>query len=399
MPLIAIEQAVKDFKAGKFVIVVDDEDRENEGDLAIAAESVTADSINFMATHGRGLICTPMEGQRLDELGIEPMVGRNTAPLGTAFTVSVEARHRTTTGISAEDRANTVLALVDPTSKPSDFAKPGHTFPLRAREGGVLVRAGQTEAAVDLARMAGLQPAGVICEIMKDDGTMARMPDLQKFSEKHGIGIVTIKGLIAYRRRWEKLVELRAEATLPTEYGLFTIKGYEDSISGETHVALVMGEISPDQPVLLRAHSECLTGDAFHSLRCDCEQQLHRAMEMIASEGAGVILYLRQEGRGIGLINKLRAYQLQDQGMDTVEANEALGLPVDKRDYGIGAQILADLGVQKIRLISNSPRKYYGIESFGLEIVERIPMVIPPNEHNVRYLRTKSDKLGHIMHD
>ena len=399
MPLITIEQAVKDFKDGKFLIVVDDEDRENEGDLAIAAESVTADNINFMATHGRGLICTPMQGQRLDELGIEPMVGRNTAPLGTAFTVSVEARHRTTTGISAEDRANTVLALIDPTSKPSDFAKPGHTFPLRAREGGVLVRAGQTEAAVDLARMAGLEPAGVICEIMKEDGTMARMPDLQKFSEKHGIGIVTIKDLIAYRRRWEKLVELRAEATLPTEYGLFTIKGYEDSISGDTHVALIMGEISPDQPVLLRAHSECLTGDAFHSLRCDCEQQLHRAMEMIASEGAGVILYLRQEGRGIGLINKLRAYQLQDQGMDTVEANEALGLPVDKRDYGIGAQILADLGVQKIRLISNSPRKYYGIESFGLEIVERIPMVIPPNEHNVRYLRTKSDKLGHIMHD
>jgi len=244
-----------------------------------------------------------------------------------------------------------------------------------------------------------LRPAGVICEIMREDGTMARMPDLQKFSDKHGIGIVTIRDLIAYRRRWEKLVELRAEASLPTEYGLFTIKGYEDSVSGETHVALVMGEISADQPVLLRAHSECLTGDAFHSLRCDCEQQLHRAMEMIASEGIGVILYLRQEGRGIGLINKLRAYQLQDQGMDTVEANEALGLPVDKRDYGIGAQILADLGVQKIRLISNSPRKYYGIESFGLEIVERIPMIVPPNEHNVRYLRTKSDKLGHIMHD
>jgi 3,4-dihydroxy 2-butanone 4-phosphate synthase/GTP cyclohydrolase II len=340
-----------------------------------------------------------MEGHRLDELGIEPMVGRNTAPLGTAFTVSVEARHRTTTGISAEDRANTVLALIDPTSKPSDFAKPGHTFPLRARDGGVLVRAGQTEAAVDLARMAGLRPAGVICEIMKEDGTMARMLDLQKFSAKHDIGIVTIRDLIAYRRRWEKLVELRAEASLPTEYGLFRIKGYEDSVSGETHVALVMGEISPDQPVLLRAHSECLTGDAFHSLRCDCEQQLHRAMEMIATEGTGVILYLRQEGRGIGLINKLRAYQLQDQGMDTVEANEALGLPVDKRDYGIGAQILADLGVQKIRLISNSPRKYYGIESFGLEIVERIPMIVPPNEHNVRYLRTKSDKLGHIMHD
>jgi 3,4-dihydroxy 2-butanone 4-phosphate synthase / GTP cyclohydrolase II len=399
MPLIAIENAIEDFKAGKFLVVVDDEDRENEGDLAIAAEFISAEGINFMATHGRGLICTPMQAQRLDELGIEPMVGRNTAPLGTAFTVSVEARHRVTTGISAEDRASTVKALVDPASRPGDFAKPGHTFPLRARDGGVLVRAGQTEAAVDLARLAGLYPAAVICEVMKADGTMARMPDLKLFAKKHGIGIVTIKDLIAYRRRWEKLVELRAEATLPTEYGLFTVKGYEDTITGETHVALVMGEVSPDQPVLLRAHSECLTGDAFHSLRCDCEQQLHRAMEMIAAEGAGVVLYLRQEGRGIGLINKLRAYELQDQGMDTVEANEALGLPVDKRDYGIGAQILADIGVRKIRLISNSPRKYYGIESFGLEIIERIPLVIPPNEHNRVYLRTKSDKLGHIMHD
>jgi 3,4-dihydroxy 2-butanone 4-phosphate synthase / GTP cyclohydrolase II len=399
MPLITIENAIDDFKAGKFLIVVDDEDRENEGDLAIAAEFISAEGINFMATHGRGLICTPMQAHRLDELGIEPMVGRNTAPLGTAFTVSVEARHRVTTGISAEDRASTVKALIDPGSRPGDFAKPGHTFPLRARDGGVLVRAGQTEAAVDLARLAELYPAAVICEIMKADGTMARMPDLKVFSKRHGIGIVTIKDLIAYRRRWEKLVELRAEATLPTEFGLFTVKGYEDTITGETHVALVMGDVSPDQPVLLRAHSECLTGDAFHSLRCDCEQQLHRSMEMIAAEGAGVVLYLRQEGRGIGLINKLRAYQLQDQGMDTVEANEALGLPVDKRDYGIGAQILADIGVRKIRLISNSPRKYYGIESFGLEIIERIPLVIPPNEHNRVYLRTKSDKLGHIMHD
>ena len=399
MPLITIEDAIADIKAGKFLVVVDDEDRENEGDLVVAAEFISADAINFMATHGRGLICTPLETSRLDELQIEPMVGRNTAPLGTAFTVSVEARHRTTTGISAEDRANTVKALIDPASKPSDFAKPGHTFPLRARDGGVLVRAGQTEAAVDLARLAGLYPAGVICEIMKDDGTMARMPDLQLFSEMHGIGIITIKDLIAYRRRWEKLVELQAEARLPTEFGIFTVKGYEDSISGETHVALVMGDIDPDEPVLLRAHSECLTGDAFHSLRCDCEQQLHRSMEMIAEEGRGVVLYLRQEGRGIGLVNKLRAYQLQDQGMDTVEANEALGLPVDKRDYGIGAQILADIGVRKIRLISNSPRKYYGIESFGLEIVERIPLVIPANEHSLRYLQTKSDKLGHIMHD
>ena len=399
MPVITIEQALEDYKAGKFLVVVDDEDRENEGDLVIAADFISPQAISFMATHARGLICTPMEGARLDDLQIEPMVGRNTAPLGTAFTVSVEARHRVTTGISAEDRANTVKALIDPASKPIDFVKPGHTFPLRAREGGVLVRAGQTEATVDLARLAGLYPAGVICEIMKDDGTMARMPDLLEFSQKHGVGIVTIKDLIAHRQRFEKLVELKARAKMPTEYGLFQIYGYQDSINGETHVALVMGEIDPEQPVLLRAHSECLTGDAFHSLRCDCEQQLHRSMEMIADEGAGVILYLRQEGRGIGLIAKLQAYELQDQGMDTVEANEALGLPVDKRDYGIGAQVLADLGVRKIRLISNSPRKYYGIESFGLEIVERIPLVIPSNEHNVRYLRTKSEKLGHIMHD
>ncbi|GAC1332973.1 MAG: bifunctional 3,4-dihydroxy-2-butanone-4-phosphate synthase/GTP cyclohydrolase II [Candidatus Dormibacteria bacterium] len=399
MAVIRIEEALDRYKKGEFLIVVDDEDRENEGDLVIAADFISPRAISFMATHARGLICTPMEGSRLDDLQIEPMVGRNTAPLGTAFTVSVEARHRVTTGISAEDRSNTVKALIDPTSKPLDFVKPGHTFPLRAREGGVLVRAGQTEAAVDLGRMAGLYPAGVICEIMKDDGTMARMPDLLEFSEKHGIGIVTIKELIAYRQRFEKLVELKARAKMPTAYGLFDIYGYQDSIKGETHVALVMGEVDPETPILLRAHSECLTGDAFHSLRCDCEQQLHRSMEMIAAEGAGVILYLRQEGRGIGLIAKLMAYELQDGGMDTVEANEALGLPVDKRDYGIGAQVLADLGVRKIRLISNSPRKYYGIESFGLEIVERIPLVIPSNEHNVRYLRTKSEKLGHVMHD
>jgi 3,4-dihydroxy 2-butanone 4-phosphate synthase/GTP cyclohydrolase II len=399
MPLISIDQALEEYKVGKFLIVVDDEDRENEGDLVIAADFISPEAITFMATHARGLICTPLEGTRLDDLQIEPMVGRNTAPLGTAFTVSVEARHRVSTGISAPDRANTVKALIDPASKPNDFAKPGHTFPLRAREGGVLVRAGQTEAAVDLSRLAGLYPAGVICEIMKDDGTMARMPDLLEFSKQHGIGIVTIKDLIAHRQRREKLVELKATAKMPTEFGLFTILGYQDSINGDTHVALVMGDVKPDQPVLLRAHSECLTGDAFHSLRCDCEQQLHRSMEMIAEEGAGVVLYLRQEGRGIGLIAKLMAYELQDGGMDTVEANEALGLPVDKRDYGIGAQILADIGVRQIRLISNSPRKYYGIESFGLEIVERVPLVIPSNEHNVRYLRTKSEKLGHIMHD
>ena len=399
MPVIPIEDAIEQYKAGKFLIVVDDEDRENEGDLAIAADFVTADAINFMATHGRGLICAPLEAARLDELQIEPMVGRNTAPLGTAFTVSVEARHRVTTGISAEDRANTIRALVDPASKPSDFAKPGHTFPLRARDGGVLVRAGQTEAAVDLARLAGLYPAGAICEIMSDDGTMSRMPELEKFSMKHAIDIVTIKDLIAYRRRWEKLVQLEAEARLPTEYGIFTIRAYLDVISDWTHVALVMGDVNPDEPVLVRVHSECLTGDSFHSLRCDCEQQLHRAMEMIADEGAGVLLYLRQEGRGIGLLNKLRAYQLQDKGMDTVEANEALGLPADKRDYGIGAQILAELGVRRMRLITNNPRKFYGIESYGLEIIEQVPLVVRANEHNRAYLRTKSTKLGHIMHD
>ncbi|MDQ6746897.1 MAG: bifunctional 3,4-dihydroxy-2-butanone-4-phosphate synthase/GTP cyclohydrolase II [Candidatus Dormibacteraeota bacterium] len=399
MALISIDQALDDCRAGKFLIVVDDEDRENEGDLVIAADFVSPEAISFMATHGRGLVCTAMESGRLDELQIEPMVGRNTAPLGTAFAVSVEARHRTSTGISAPDRANTVKTLIDPASKPTDFVKPGHTFPLRARDGGVLVRAGQTEASVDLARLAGLYPAAVICEIMKDDGEMARMPDLLEFSARHSIGIVTIKDLIAHRQRFEKLIELKARAKMPTEFGLFEILGYQDSITGDTHVALVMGDVQPDQPVLLRAHSECLTGDAFHSLRCDCEQQLHRSMEMIAEEGAGVILYLRQEGRGIGLVAKLQAYELQDGGMDTVEANEALGLPVDKRDYGIGAQILADIGVRKIRLISNSPRKYYGIESFGLEIVERIPLVVPSNEHNVRYLRTKSEKLGHIMHD
>ncbi|MFN2463778.1 MAG: bifunctional 3,4-dihydroxy-2-butanone-4-phosphate synthase/GTP cyclohydrolase II [Candidatus Dormibacteria bacterium] len=399
MPVISIEQALQQYRAGKFLIVVDDEDRENEGDLVIAAEFITPEAIMFMATYARGLVCTAMEGSRLDELQIEPMVGRNTAPLGTAFTVSVEARHRTTTGISAADRANTVKALIDPGSRPVDFVKPGHTFPLRARDGGVLVRAGQTEAAIDMGRLAGLYPAGVICEIMKDDGTMARMPDLLEFSERHAIDIVTIKDLIAHRSRREQLVELKASASLPTEFGLFTIRVYEDILERKAHVALVMGEVDPEVPTLLRPHSECLTGDAFHSLRCDCEQQLHRSMEMIAEAGNGVIVYLRQEGRGIGLVNKIRAYELQDQGLDTVEANESLGLPIDKRDYGIGAQIMADLGLRKIRLISNSPRKYYGIESFGLEIVERVPLVIPSNEHNVRYLRTKSEKLGHIMHD
>jgi 3,4-dihydroxy 2-butanone 4-phosphate synthase/GTP cyclohydrolase II len=399
MPIIKIEQAIEEFRDGKFLIVVDDEDRENEGDLVIAADHVSPDAINYMTIHARGLVCTPMEASRLDELGIEPMVGNNTAPLGTAFSVSVEARHRVTTGISAEDRANTILALIDPASKPSDFAKPGHTFPLRARDGGVLVRAGQTEATVDLARLAGLRPAGVVCEIMKEDGTMARMPDLMQFSEEHGISIVTIKDLIAHRRRNEKLVELRAEAKLPTEFGLFTVRVYEDIIEGKAHVALVMGEIHPDEPTLLRPHSECLTGDVFHSLRCDCREQLHRAMDVIGEEGHGVIVYLRQEGRGIGLVNKIKAYELQDQGMDTVEANESLGLPADKRDYGIGAQIMADIGLGKIRLLSNNPRKFYGIESYGLEIVERVPLVIDANEHNKRYLRTKSDKLGHVMHD
>jgi 3,4-dihydroxy 2-butanone 4-phosphate synthase / GTP cyclohydrolase II len=398
--LATIPEAVEDFKQGKFVIVVDDEDRENEGDLVVAAEKVTPDHISFMTRHGSGLVCLPVIAKRLDDLGISPMVQRNTSRLGTAFSVSIDARDTTTTGASAHDRAATIRKVVDPDAKPGDFAMPGHTFPLRAAEGGVLTRAGQTEAAVDLATLAGLYPAGVITELMKPDGTMARLPDIEAFAAAHDIKVVTVEQLIAYRRRNEKLVARRVEAQIPIgePEQLWRLYVYEDVLRKENHLAIVLGEVDEHQPTLLRAHSECLTGDIFGSLRCDCGAQLHAAMEQIAEEGTGVILYIRhQEGRGIGLLDKLHAYNLQDKGLDTVEANEALGHPADKRDYGIGSQILYDLGVRKIRLLTNNPKKIYGLEGFGLEVVERVPINIPANKHNERYLRTKKTKLGHLL--
>ena len=398
--LATIPEAVEDFKHGKFVIVVDDEDRENEGDLVVAAEKVTPDHISFMSRHGSGLVCLPVIAKRLDELNIAPMVERNTSRLGTAFSVSIDASEVTTTGASAYDRAATIRKLVDPEAKPTDFAMPGHTFPLRAAEGGVLTRAGQTEAAVDLARLANLYPAGVITELMKPDGTMARMPDIEAFAIQHDIKVITVEQLIAYRRRNEKLVQKRVEAQIPIgdPEKLWRLYAYEDVLRHENHLAIVLGEIDSKQPILLRAHSECLTGDIFGSLRCDCGAQLKAAMEMIAREGTGVILYIRhQEGRGIGLLDKLHAYNLQDKGLDTVEANEALGHPPDKRDYGIGSQILYDLGVRKIKLLTNNPKKIYGLEGFGLEVVERIPITISSNKHNERYLKTKKDKLGHLL--
>jgi len=400
MGLATIPEAVEDFKRGKFVIVVDDEDRENEGDLVVAAQLVTPDHISFMTRHGSGLVCLPVKARRLDELAIAPMVERNTSRLGTAFSVSIDARDVTTTGASAHDRAATIRKVVDPEAKPSDFAMPGHTFPLRAAEGGVLTRAGQTEAAVDLATLAGLYPAGVITELMKPDGTMARLPDIEGFADEHGIKVITVEQLISYRRRNEKLVARRVEAVIPIGSPArdWKLYAYEDVLRHENHLALALGEIDPAQPVLLRAHSECLTGDIFGSLRCDCGAQLHAAMEMIAEEGSGVILYIRhQEGRGIGLLDKLHAYNLQDRGMDTVEANEALGHPPDKRDYGIGSQILYDLGVRKIRLLTNNPKKIYGLEGFGLEVIERVPIRTPSNPRNERYLKTKKDKLGHLL--
>src|SRR5467141_2895411 len=401
MPLATVPEAVEDFKAGKFVIVVDDEDRENEGDLVVAAEKVTPDHVSFMTHHGSGLVCLPIKAKRLDELGIAPMVERNTSRLGTAFSVSIDAKDVTTTGASAHDRAATIRKVLDPTAKVFDFSSPGHTFPLRAAEGGVLTRAGQTEAAVDLAILAGLYPAGVITELMKPDGTMARMPDLERFAAEHDIKLITVEQLIAFRRRNEKLVARRVEATIPiggSKPQSWKLYAYEDVLRHENHLALVLGEIDPEMPVLLRAHSECLTGDIFGSLRCDCGAQLHAAMKMIAADGVGVILYIRhQEGRGIGLLDKLHAYNLQDRGLDTVEANEALGHPADKRDYGIGSQILYDLGVRKIRLLTNNPKKIYGLEGFGLEVVERVPIRIAANKHNARYLKTKKDKLGHLL--
>jgi 3,4-dihydroxy 2-butanone 4-phosphate synthase / GTP cyclohydrolase II len=397
MPLSTVEEAIEDIRAGKFVIVVDDEDRENEGDLVMAAEHVSPQAVNFMARYGRGLICMPVVGKRLDELQIPMMVDHNTSGFGTAFTVSVEAKKRVTTGISAFDRAATVKAILDPSTRPEDLARPGHTFPLRAAEGGVLRRAGQTEASVDLARLAGLYPAGVICEVMNEDGTMSRMPQLELFSAEHGVKIISVAQLIDYRRHRERLVTRVAEARLPTRYGDFIIYAYKSIVDKEEHVALVMGDVRNGPAPLVRVHSECLTGDVLGSLRCDCGDQLRLAMEKIGEEGRGVLLYMRQEGRGIGLHNKVRAYQLQDGGLDTVEANKQLGFPADKRDYGIGAQILVDLELTRIRVMTNNPLKMVGLEGFGLEIVERVPLISEPAPTNLHYLLTKQEKMGHLL--
>jgi 3,4-dihydroxy 2-butanone 4-phosphate synthase/GTP cyclohydrolase II len=395
----AVEDAVEAIRQGRMVIVVDDEDRENEGDLTIAAEKVTPKAINFMMTHGRGLICMPMTPERLDELEIPLQVppGRNTTPFDTAFCVGIEARRGVTTGISAPDRATTILTAIKPKAKAADLARPGHVFPLRARDGGVLVRAGQTEAAIDLARAAGLYPAGVICEIAKADGSMARVPDLMKFSRKHRLPIITVADLIQYRMRMERLVTPAAAAPLPTEHGPFHIHVYETVLNKETHAALVCGDIGDGTDVLVRVHSSCLTGDVFHSARCDCGSQLDAALKRIAKEGRGVLLYLNQEGRGIGLANKIRAYQLQDRGFDTVEANERLGFKPDQRDYGIGAQILRDLGVRTMRLLTNNPRKFVGLQGYGLSVVESLPIEIAPSDTTRRYLTTKKEKLGHRL--
>ena len=392
-----IEDAIEAFRAGKMIIVVDDEDRENEGDLTIAAEKVTPDAINFMARHGCGLICVAMTEDRLSELDLPQMVGQNTARLGTAFCVSIDAKGVTSTGVSASDRAATVLAMIDRRTRPSDLVRPGHMFPLKARNGGVLVRAGQTEAAVDLARIAGLYPAGVICEIMNPDGTMSRVPELTKFARRHKLLMITVADLIQYRLRTEALVQRVATAALPTEHGDFHVYAFESTIDHETHVALVKGDIGDGENVLVRVHSRCLTGDVFHSARCDCGPQLDAAMERIAAEGRGVLLYLNQEGRGIGLANKIRAYELQDQGLDTVEANERLGFKADQRDYGIGVQILKNLGVRSMRLLSNNPRKLVGIEGYQLSVAEWLPLEIPASEATRRYLTTKKNKLGHKL--
>jgi 3,4-dihydroxy 2-butanone 4-phosphate synthase/GTP cyclohydrolase II len=396
-PFASIEEAIEEIRAGRFVVVVDDEDRENEGDLTIAAQFVTPDAVNFMATHGRGLICLCLTPERCDELGLRQMTDQNEAQFGTAFTVTIEARDGVSTGISAADRARTIQVAVDTTSTPHDLVSPGHVFPLRARTGGVLKRAGQTEAAVDLASLAGLAPAGVVCEIMKDDGTMARVPDLVEFCERHGLKLVTVADLIEYRRRTEKLVERVVSVRLPTDYGEFRAVAYRETLTGKQHVALVKGDVEGREDVLVRVHSECLTGDVFHSRRCDCGEQLEQALARVEHEGQGVILYLAQEGRGIGLLNKLRAYELQEQGLDTVEANLELGFKADAREYGIGSQILADLGLTTIRVLTNNPKKISGISGFGLEVVSQEPIEVEPNDENRDYLETKRDKLGHTI--
>jgi 3,4-dihydroxy 2-butanone 4-phosphate synthase/GTP cyclohydrolase II len=397
-PFSSVEEAIEDIRAGKFVVVVDAADRENEGDLTIAAQFATPEAINFMATHGRGLVCLCLTEERCDELGLEPMTDRNETPFGTAFTVSVEAREGVATGISAHDRARTIQVAIDRSKGANDLVRPGHVFPLRAREGGVLQRAGQTEAAVDLARLAGLIPAGVVCEIMNEDGTMARVHDLVPYCERHGLKLITVADLIEYRRRHEKLVERTTSVRLPTAYGQFTAVAFREKLTGKHHVALVKGDVAGAQGVLVRVHSECLTGDVFHSLRCDCGEQLEQALLQLGREDRGVLLYMAQEGRGIGLLNKLKAYELQENGLDTVEANLELGFPADARDWGIGNQILADLGLTTIRILTNNPKKISGLEGYGLTVVEQVPIEVPPNAENRRYLLAKRDKLEHKLH-